>query len=170
MQNAGIAVKKWELFDELSFLDQHVKARRRYTRMVPTHPSATDQNICYVVTSPTNSSSDPVTLDSSNFLSEMSLSTKKEVPIEDVEFFDVSSDITSSPAPLFNEENNASENNISEAATNDQRENTQSKPSPDEDDLFGQSIAAELKRLPCPRKKIKLKAEIYRLLYEHTCD
>jgi hypothetical protein len=30
MQNAGIAVKKWELFDELSFLDQHVKARRLF--------------------------------------------------------------------------------------------------------------------------------------------
>ncbi|RZC33303.1 transcription factor Adf-1-like [Asbolus verrucosus] len=172
MQQAGVAVKKWELFDELSFLDQHVKARRRYTRVVPTNPTSTDQNLCYVVTSPTNSSSDPVTLDSSSFLNDISLSTKKEVStIEDVEFFDVSSDITSSPTPLFNEENNLSENNMSESTSSTtQNENGQSKGSPDEDDLFGQSIAAELKKLPCPRKKIKLKAEIYRLIYEHTCE
>ncbi|XP_044267451.1 transcription factor Adf-1-like isoform X2 [Tribolium madens] len=171
MQNAGVSVKKWELFDELSFLDQHVKRRRRYTRMVPTHPSPADQNICYVVTSPTNSSSEHVTLDSSAFLNEMSLGTKKEVAMDDVEFFDVSSDITSSPTPLFNEDISASENNVSENSVNVQNESTQCKVSnPDEDDLFGQSIAAELKKIPCPRKKIKLKAEIYRLIYEHTCE
>ncbi|XP_063918125.1 transcription factor Adf-1-like isoform X2 [Zophobas morio] len=164
-QKSGVSVKKWELYDELSFLDQHVKARR-YTRMVPTNPSSAEQSVCYVITSPNSSS---LALDSSSFLSEMS-STKKEVPIEDVEFFDVSSDITSSPAPLFNEENNLSEISISENATNGQSESAQSRIIPDEDDLFGQSIAAELKKLPCPRKKIKLKAEIYRLLYEHTCE
>lgn len=36
----------------------------------------------------------------------------------------------------------------------------------DEDDLFGQSIAAELKRINNRRKKMKLKANIYKLLFE----
>lgn len=39
-----------------------------------------------------------------------------------------------------------------------------------EDDLFGQSIAAELKRIPNRRNKNKVKAEIYKLLYEYGSD
>lgn len=96
----------------------------------------------------------------------MGLGTKKETTIEDVEFFDVSSDMTSSPNRLFSEENLSQ--NVLESSENTQTETSKSQP--DEDDLFGQTIAAELKKLPCPRKKIKLKAEIYRLIYEHTCE
>lgn len=40
----------------------------------------------------------------------------------------------------------------------------------DEDDLFGQSIAAELKRISSRRKKMKLKANIYKLLFEAESD
>lgn len=36
----------------------------------------------------------------------------------------------------------------------------------DEDDLFGQSIAAELKRISGRRKKMRLKANIFKLLCE----
>lgn len=40
----------------------------------------------------------------------------------------------------------------------------------DEDDLFGQSIAAELKKITGRRKKFKLKADIFKLLYDYECD
>lgn len=42
--------------------------------------------------------------------------------------------------------------------------------SQDEDDLFGQTIAAELKRIPSSKKKMKIKADMYRLLYENESD
>lgn len=40
----------------------------------------------------------------------------------------------------------------------------------DEDDLFGQSIAAELKRITGRRKKMRLKADIFKLLCEAESD
>lgn len=42
--------------------------------------------------------------------------------------------------------------------------------SQDEDDLFGQSIAAELKRITGRRKKMRLKASIFKLLWEAESD
>lgn len=40
----------------------------------------------------------------------------------------------------------------------------------DEDELFGQTIAAELRRIPSSKKKMKIKADMYRLLYENESD
>lgn len=46
----------------------------------------------------------------------------------------------------------------------------QSQFSHDEDELFGQTITAELRRMPSGKKKMKIKAEIYKILYENESD
>lgn len=96
-------------------------------------------------------------MDTSDFLHEIGHTGKKENDLDGVEFFNVTQETDD-----LVEEGIHEEADVLEAETQIDSKIT------DEDDLFGQSIAAELKRISCPRKKIKLKAEFYKLLYEHT--
>lgn len=74
-------------------------------------------------------------------------------------------DASGSPQPEENETQHLKD--LTRSPTNDYSGHSRSH---DEDDLFGQTIAAELRRIPSTKKKMKIKADMYRLLYENESD
>ncbi|KAB0797177.1 hypothetical protein PPYR_08171 [Photinus pyralis] len=144
--------KKWVYFDILNFLDGHIKARRpsSFRSILP----KIDNTNNLAIISPMNSRT--VLLNMSPLHTEpREESVETHTDVDQVEFIDTSN-TTHSPTTHYSKEANSVEQ--SRSMLND------------EDELFGQSISAELRRMPSGKKKMKIKAEIYKILYENESD
>lgn len=135
--------KKWELYDKLSFLDPHILSKKRYSYThMQGRKSASYNNVINNAVSSTDSTKDKNFIDSTNELNKM-LAANSAFELKD-----------------FNR-NNYLENPI------DVEYHTPQTPQQNEDELFGLAIAAELKKVPDGRRKVKLKADIYKLLWSY---
>lgn len=158
--------KKWEYFDVLSFLDVHIKPRR-HSSYRPILPKVDDNTNNLAIISPMNnhvSSNNTAFLLKHLDMSPTSNESKQDrYDLQHVEFVEASN----TPKSSNTSTTNVSKVHCKESPINSVEHHIVIH---DEDELFGQSISAELRRIPSGKKKMKIKAEIYKILYENESD
>ncbi|KAK9872235.1 hypothetical protein WA026_017038 [Henosepilachna vigintioctopunctata] len=138
--------KKWHLFDKLLFLEDHITNRRNFVRA----PIENGNKIGIF----TETKTDLVSSSDTNEFNDNCFKIDEEKEGYNTKY----------SAAQYLSNNRCS----SKCGNNGGFSNTdcEDEPSRDEDDLFGIAIVAEMKKISNIKKKMKLKANIYRLLYE----
>ncbi|KAF5289050.1 hypothetical protein FQA39_LY03929 [Lamprigera yunnana] len=172
--------RPWEYFETLNFLDAHIKPRK-HSIFRPILPKIEDNTNNLTVITPLGNHI-PISNQHTVILKQL---IKNISPIEDlepkndngninlhahydvqhVEFVDATNTSRSrSGTPTSIEPKLYLKNSFINST--EQNQITVH----DEDELFGQTISAELRRIPSGKKKMRIKAEIYKILYENESD
>lgn len=171
---------KWCYYDSLNFLDDFIKPRKpRFnvkdslneslmSNLFQQDSAPEEEEITIIKVDPSNSCFDIDNEAHTIYIRGSTEDMMKEEQEEDVFDRKKIRKITNSPNTNSKGSNVSQTNVVSSTPCTSRTHVTENDGVSylDEDELFGQAIAAELKSMPRGRKKMKLKADIYKLL----CD
>lgn len=159
--------KQWDLYEALQFLDQHVRPRHSQYRYKKCLDNGADLNINSTdLTEDYTESAIILQSGNTSTLDSMSANVEPMDDIQNLEFVNVSNSSTMSEISKTTDDN---------CSLKDKKyclrvTGSSSHYINDEDELFGLSIAAELRKIPSSKKKMKIKADMYKLLYENESE